>query len=78
MAREGMRSEDALRRALSQAIRHEADRVHGSADPERVAFALGARMALQWAVGDTSVDPFGGVGIHEKGDDSFYRPAQKA
>lgn len=76
-----MRSEDALRRALTQAVRAEHQGAQTANTTDRVraeAFARGARAALQWAVGDTSIDPFGGVGIHEMGDRSFYPPAEKA
>lgn len=75
-----MRGEDALRRALTQAIRaeHHATTTDNRADRVRAeAYAHGARAALQWALGFSNVDPWGGVGIHEAGERSLYPPAEQ-
>lgn len=72
-----MRSEDALRRALTQAIRaeHSATTSARGTREKDEAYAIGVRVALQWALGFSNYDPWGGVGIHEMGADSFYPPA---
>lgn len=71
-----IRSEDALRRALTQAASAEAQEAGKSqSDPGALAYARGAVTALQWALGDSEYDPWGGVGIHEIGDRSLYQPS---
>lgn len=76
-----VRSEDALRRALTQATRAEHAATTTANRDDRVraeAYAHGARAALQWAVGYSNIDPWGGAGIHEMGDRSLYPPAEHA
>lgn len=76
-----MRGEDALRRALTQAIRAEHAALSTADRTDRVraeAYAHGARVALQWALEFSNVDPWGGVGIHEAGERSLYPPAERA
>lgn len=59
-----VRSEDALRRALTQA-RRARDQADAARSVNEHIFARGVEAGLMWALGETSIDPFGGVGIHE-------------